>query len=215
MLATDHGNGLLNDLATALQDQGESLTIAESEDGKARYRPSTNRATTSQEARNYRDGTFRTPTAALFHELVHGYRDLVGPDPAANTVFANGVETENERAADRRTAVARFIRQPGRAAVLREPVPPGAEPTGAHRVRQRKRRSIPLCSLIGRLRGALRLLVFLLFGPGSRLCMAHHSLRARSVNSTGMQILDHPMQGAVKSGCVPGLCPARRLKHSR
>jgi hypothetical protein len=95
MLTTAQGSGLLNELATALADEGETLSITQVM-GSARYYPATNEAESSSGVWNYEDGTLRTPTTALFHELVHGYQDLVSGSPLGSTEYTNGDATEND-----------------------------------------------------------------------------------------------------------------------
>lgn len=97
MLGTQEGRGLLTELSTALNAKGETLTIGEKpgEPG-GKYFSSTNTATAGNWAGRYwSDGTNRHPLPALYHELVHGYQDLVTGYPAGKSVFGGNVDQPN------------------------------------------------------------------------------------------------------------------------
>lgn len=96
MLGTAQGQGLLNELSTALKAKGETLTIGEKvgEPG-GRFTWATNTATAGNWAGRYGDGVNRHPLPALFHELVHGYQDLVSGIPGGSSTFGNAKPKAN------------------------------------------------------------------------------------------------------------------------
>jgi Ca2+-binding RTX toxin-like protein len=96
MLSTEQGRGLLGDLTTALDGNGETLAIQEKTEGPGgTYNFGTNIATVGNYAAQYGDGTNRMPLPALFHELVHSYQDLVSGAPSGSSSFGGGGEARN------------------------------------------------------------------------------------------------------------------------
>ncbi len=99
MLTTEQGRGLLNDLAGALEADGETLTLAEKplEDGAGgTHSSSDERIEVGQWSEIYPDGTHRMPLPVLFHELVHAYQNHVSGYPEGSSVHENGREVDND-----------------------------------------------------------------------------------------------------------------------
>lgn len=98
MLTTDQGRGLLDELTTALQDQGETLTFEEKpiiEGAGGSYSSGGNMVYVGQFSELYDNGSARAPLPVLFHELVHAHQHLVGDWPDGKTRFENGESINN------------------------------------------------------------------------------------------------------------------------
>jgi Ca2+-binding RTX toxin-like protein len=96
MLATEQGQGLLDELTAELVDRGETLTIVERQGAAGGgYSPGANEVEVGQWAEKYPDGTNRMPLPALFHELTHAYQDLISGFPEGNTSFPGGTTARN------------------------------------------------------------------------------------------------------------------------
>jgi Ca2+-binding RTX toxin-like protein len=91
MLSVPEGRGLLSDLSAELVSRGETMFLDEKvETAGGQYFNRQNRATAGNWAATYPDGTNRHPLPALYHELAHGYQDLLSGFPAGMNDF-NGV----------------------------------------------------------------------------------------------------------------------------
>ncbi len=98
MLTTEQGRGLLDELTTALQDEGETLTFVEKdlfEGAGGGYTGGNNTVSVGQFSELYANGSSRAPLPVLFHELVHAHQDLVGGRPEGKTRFENGESVNN------------------------------------------------------------------------------------------------------------------------
>lgn len=91
MLRSTQGQGLLDDLTTALAARGETLDLAEKTNGPGGgYSRGANRVRVGNWAATYGDGGSRHPLPVMFHELAHAYQDLVGAYPAGSTRYPAG-----------------------------------------------------------------------------------------------------------------------------
>lgn len=114
MLATPHSADLLEEITQALDDQDETLVFTQRDRvggsfGRHDTRDDTFEVESSLRTEAYEEQfellgdlvhvtpeSNRFPLTATFHELVHAYQRLIGPDPEGHTVTEDGRATEND-----------------------------------------------------------------------------------------------------------------------
>ncbi len=116
MLATPHSADLLDELAQALDDANEHIVFiprdrpgaswgwADDESLDDTYELESSLRTVPYETQvellgdvvAVRPESNRFPLPATFHELVHAYQWLIGPDAEGTTVFEDGTDVEND-----------------------------------------------------------------------------------------------------------------------